>query len=57
MYQLKIAPTITNREGEALERYLQDIGRAEMISPEIAPAPKNAPCGRPEMKRDTSRKT
>lgn len=34
MYQLKIAPTITNREGEALERYLQDIGRAEMISPE-----------------------
>lgn len=34
MYQLKIAPSITNREGEALERYLQDIGRAEMISPE-----------------------
>ena len=34
MYQLKIAPRITNREGEALERYLQDIGRAEMISPE-----------------------
>lgn len=34
MYQLKIAPTITNREGEALERYLQDIGRAEMITPE-----------------------
>lgn len=34
MYQLKIAPTITNREGEALERYLQDIGRVEMISPE-----------------------
>ena len=34
MYQLKIAPSITNRESEALERYLQDIGRAEMISPE-----------------------
>ena len=34
MYQLKIAPSITNREGEALERYLQDIGRAEMISPD-----------------------
>lgn len=34
MYQLKIAPSITTREGEALERYLQDIGRAEMISPE-----------------------
>ncbi len=34
MYQLKIAPSITNREGEALERYLQDISRAEMISPE-----------------------
>ena len=34
MYQLKIAPSITNREGEALERYLQDIGKAEMISPE-----------------------
>ena len=34
MYQLKIAPSITNREGEALERYLQDIGRVEMISPE-----------------------
>ncbi|MBO5698640.1 MAG: RNA polymerase sigma factor RpoD/SigA [Bacteroidaceae bacterium] len=34
MYQLKIAPSITNREGEALERYLQDIGRVEMITPE-----------------------
>lgn len=34
MYQLKIAPSITNREGEALERYLQDIGREDMISPE-----------------------
>ena len=34
MYQLKIAPSITNREGEALERYLQDIGREDMITPE-----------------------
>ena len=34
MYQLKIAPSITNREGEVLERYLQDIGREDMITPE-----------------------
>ena len=34
MYQLKIAPSITVREGEVLERYLQEIGREDMITPE-----------------------
>lgn len=31
MRQLKITQSITNREGESIERYLQDIGREEMI--------------------------
>ena len=34
MRQLKITPSITNRESEALEKYLQEIGREEMITPE-----------------------
>ncbi len=34
MRQLKITPTITNRESEVLEKYLQEIGREEMITPE-----------------------
>ena len=32
MLQLKISKSITNRESASLERYLQEIGRAEMIS-------------------------
>ncbi|MGM9687740.1 MAG: RNA polymerase sigma factor RpoD/SigA [Alloprevotella sp.] len=32
MRQLKITQSITNREGESLERYLQDIGREELVS-------------------------
>lgn len=32
MRQLKISKSITNRESEALEKYLQEIGREEMIS-------------------------
>ena len=32
MRQLKIIPNITNREGESIERYLQEIGREQMIS-------------------------
>jgi RNA polymerase primary sigma factor len=32
--QLKITKSITNRESESLEKYLQEIGRVEMISPE-----------------------
>lgn len=31
MRQLKIIPNITNREGESIERYLQEIGREQMI--------------------------
>lgn len=31
---LKISRSITNRESESLEKYLQEIGRVEMISPE-----------------------
>lgn len=34
MRQLKIIQSITNREGESLERYLQEISREEMISTE-----------------------
>lgn len=34
MRQLKILQTITNREGESLERYLQEISREEMINTE-----------------------
>lgn len=32
MRQLKIIPNITNRKGESIERYLQEIGREQMIS-------------------------
>ena len=34
MRQLKITKSITNRESEALEKYLQEIGKEEMISAE-----------------------
>ena len=34
MRQLKIIQSITNREGDSVERYLQDIGREEMIGTE-----------------------
>jgi len=34
MRQLKITKSITARENESLEKYLQEIGREEMISPE-----------------------
>lgn len=32
MRQLKITPNITNRDGETIERYLQEIGRERTIS-------------------------
>jgi RNA polymerase primary sigma factor len=32
--QLKITKSITNRESESLEKYLQEIGKVEMIGPE-----------------------
>jgi RNA polymerase primary sigma factor len=34
MRQLKIAKQVTNRETPSLEKYLQEIGRVELISPE-----------------------
>ncbi len=34
MRQLKITKSITSRENESLEKYLQEIGREEMINPE-----------------------
>lgn len=34
MRQLKISKSITNRESESLEKYLQEIGRVELISAE-----------------------
>ncbi len=32
MRQLKITKSITNRETESLDKYLQDIGREELIT-------------------------
>ena len=34
MRQLKITKQLTNREITSLDKYLQEIGRLEMISPE-----------------------
>ena len=34
MRQLKITKSITNRESASLDKYLQDIGREELVSPE-----------------------
>src|SRR4249919_2179275 len=34
MRQLKITKSITNRESQSLEKYLQEIGKLELISPE-----------------------
>lgn len=34
MRQLKITKSITNRESQSLEKYLQEIGRVELINPE-----------------------
>src|ERR1700674_673377 len=34
MRQLKIAKSITNRESQSLEKYLQEIGKVELISPD-----------------------
>jgi RNA polymerase primary sigma factor len=34
MRQLKISKSITNRESQSLEKYLQEIGKLELISPE-----------------------
>src|SRR3979409_336139 len=34
MRQLKISKSITNRESQSLEKYLQEIGKVDLISPE-----------------------
>ena len=34
MRQLKITKSITNRESASLDKYLQEIGREELVSPE-----------------------
>ena len=34
MRQLKITKSITNRESEALDKYLQEIGKEELVSTE-----------------------
>ena len=34
MRQLKISKSITNRESQSVEKYLQEIGRVEMITAE-----------------------
>src|SRR6188508_1815273 len=34
MRQLKITKSITNRESQSLEKYLQEIGKVELIGPE-----------------------
>ena len=33
MRQLKITKSITNRESQSLEKYLQEIGKVELITP------------------------
>jgi RNA polymerase primary sigma factor len=35
MRQLKISKSITNRESQSLEKYLQEIGKVELITPEV----------------------
>ena len=37
MRQLKITKSITNRESQSLEKYLQEIGKVELISPDLWP--------------------
>jgi RNA polymerase primary sigma factor len=37
MRQLKITPSITNRDSASLEKYLQEIGREQMIAPSEEP--------------------
>jgi RNA polymerase primary sigma factor len=34
MRQLKITKSITNRESQSLEKYLQEIGKVDLITPE-----------------------
>ena len=34
MRQLKITKSITNRESASLDKYLQEIGREELVTPE-----------------------
>ncbi|MEI9942932.1 MAG: sigma-70 factor domain-containing protein [Chitinophagaceae bacterium] len=34
MRQLKISKSITNRESPSLEKYLQEIGKVDLVSPE-----------------------
>jgi RNA polymerase primary sigma factor len=34
MRQLKITKSITNRESQSLDKYLQEIGKVELITPE-----------------------
>ena len=34
MRQLKITKSITNRESQALEKYLQEIGKVDLLTPE-----------------------
>jgi len=34
MRQLKISKSITNRESPSLEKYLQEIGKVELINPD-----------------------
>ena len=40
MRQLKISKQITNRESQSLDKYLQEIGRKDMISPEEKKRPR-----------------
>lgn len=34
MRQLKITKSITNRESQSLEKYLQEIGKVDLLTPE-----------------------
>jgi RNA polymerase primary sigma factor len=35
MRQLKITKSITNRDSNSIEKYLQEIGKEDLISPEM----------------------
>ena len=45
MRQLKITKSITNRESQSLEKYLQEIGKVDLITPCLlytSPSPRDA---------------
>ena len=51
MRQLKITKSITNRESQSLEKYLQEIGKVDLITPEEElPAHLRGPNGQSQLR-------